>query len=70
MEKIVNLVMEKTGISESQAQTAVKTVVNFLKEKMPESMAGQVDAYLSGEGNPGGSLGDAAGKLGGMFGKK
>ncbi len=70
MKKIVDLVVEKTGISESQAQTAVRTVANFLKEKLPASMAGQVDAYLNGEGNVGGSLGDAAGKLGGMFGKK
>ena len=70
MDKIVSLVVEKTGISESQAQIAVITVANFLKDKMPAGMAGQVDAYLKDEGGAGEGFGDVAGKLGGMFGKK
>ncbi|HET8753861.1 MAG TPA: hypothetical protein VFM59_05815 [Salinimicrobium sp.] len=65
MEKIVSLVSQKAGISEEQATTAVNTVAEFLKDKMPPAMAGQVDAYLKGEGGLGG-LGDS---IGGMFGK-
>lgn len=65
MEKIVALVSAKAGISEEQATTAVETVANFLKEKMPAGMAGQVDAYLKGEGG----LGGIKDSLGGMFGK-
>lgn len=68
MEKIVKLVAERAGISESQATTAVNTVASFLKGRMPEPMARQVDAYLKGEG--GDATGGMADKLGGMFGKK
>lgn len=71
MEKIVNLVAEKAGISKEQAQTAVNTVAGFLKDKMPPAMAGQVDNYLKGDAEGGGGIAGAAGKLGGgMFGKK
>lgn len=68
MEKIVNLVAQKAGISTSQAETAVNTVAQFLKDKLPPGMAGQVDNYLR-NGDSGDSSG-MAGKLGGMFGKK
>lgn len=70
MEKIVKLVSEKAGISEEQAQTAVTTVASFLKDRMPEPLAGQVDKYLSGEEGDKGNLGDTLGSVGGMFGKK
>lgn len=70
MEKIVNLVAQKAGISEDQARTAVDTVASFLKDKMPAGMASQVDTYLKGGGESGSDLGGMAGKVGGMFGKK
>ena len=71
MEKIVNLVAAKAGISPEQAKTAVETVAGFLKDKMPPALASQVDNYLKGsaEGGGGGIAG-AAGKIGGMFGGK
>lgn len=69
MEEVVKLVSEKAGITEDQAKTAVQVVAGILKKRMPEAMATQVDAYLKGEGNAN-NLGDMAGKLGGMFGKK
>ena len=69
MEKIVKLVTEKAGISEQQAQTAVTTVISFLKDRMPEPLAAQVDKYLTGDGAKG-NLGDTLGNIGGMFGKK
>ena len=62
------MVGEKAGISEVQAQTAVNTVENFLKDKMPPAMAPQLDAYLKSEG--GAVLGGMAGKLCRMLGKK
>jgi uncharacterized protein (DUF2267 family) len=65
MEKIVNMVAEKAGISPSQAETAVRTVASFLKDKLPPGMAGQVDAYLTGKGPEGGAAG-LADKFGGM----
>ena len=69
MEKIIKLVSEKAGISEEQAQTAVTTVAGFLKDRMPATLAAQVDKYLSGENGEEGGLGDTLGGIGGMFGK-
>jgi hypothetical protein len=64
MEEIVKLVVQKTGISENQARTAVTTVVNFLKQKLPAPIAGQIDGVLSGSG-----VSDALKGLGGLLGK-
>jgi len=69
MEEVVKLVSEKAGISEDKAKIAVQVVAGVLKDRMPDSMAKHVDSYLKGEGDAGG-IGDMAGKLGGMFGKK
>ena len=65
MEEIVKLVIKNTGISEEQARGAVTTVVNFLKQKLPAPLAGQIDGVLSGSG-----VGDALKGLGGLLGKK
>ena len=50
MEELVNLIVKKTGISKEQAQTAVKTVLDFLKQKLPAPIAAQVDGALEGDG--------------------
>lgn len=73
MEKVVKMVAERAGISESQARTAVNTVASFLKDRLPPGIAGQVDNYLKDDGaggKSGGDLGGMADKVGGMFGKK
>jgi hypothetical protein len=67
MDELVKLVSSKVGIPEAQAKEAVDVVLIFLKERLPEPIAKQVDAALEGGA---GSLGDIAGGLGGMFGKK
>ena len=64
MDEIVKLVVQKTGISEDQARTAVTTVVNFLKQKLPAPIAGQIDGLLAGSG-----VNDALKGLGGLLGK-
>ena len=68
MESIIKMVCEKTGISESQAKTAVETVVSFLKDKMPGGIGAQVESFVNGGTD---SLGDLAGglkdKIGGVF---
>ncbi len=77
MEELVSLVSQKTGIPESTARTAVETVIEFLKDKLPEPLAGQVENLLAG-GDVGdmlenlgdlGDIGDLAKGLGGLFGK-
>ncbi len=69
MNELVKLVSQKTGLSEEMARVAVETVVNYLKDKLPAPIAGQIDSVLSG-GGMGGDLGDLAKGLGGMLGKK
>ena len=71
MKTIVQLVQEKTGISAEQAQGAVDTVASYLKAKLPEPVAGQIDTLLTSD--VGGVMQQAeglSGSLGGMFGGK
>lgn len=69
MDALIAQIVEKTGISESQAQMAVNLVLEQVKGQLPESMQGMVDSALGGTGATGG-LGDAASMLSGLFGKK
>ena len=71
MEELIRQVAERTGISEAQAQTAVTTVLGFLKTRLPEPLAGHLDSFLGGGAAPGGlggAAGDLLGGLGGMLG--
>jgi hypothetical protein len=67
MDELIKLVSQKTGIPEATAKTAVETVVGYLKDKLPEPLAGQVENLL--EGGDLGDVGDLAKGLGGLFGK-
>jgi hypothetical protein len=67
MNELIEQVAQKTGISADKARSAVETVVQFLKEKLPAPLAGQIDSALSG-GSAG--LGDVAKGLGGVLGKQ
>jgi uncharacterized protein (DUF2267 family) len=78
MDELIQQVSQRTGISEDKAREAVQTVLGFLKERLPSSLAGQVDSVLDGAGgtiaNAGGAIADQAGEmlggLGGMLGGK
>ena len=65
MDELVKMVADKVGITEAQAKQAVETVLGFLKEKLPEPIAGQLDAVLDGDVS---GLGDLAGGIGKLFG--
>ncbi len=67
MDELIKQVSEKTGLSEEMSKVAVETVLNYLKDKLPDPIAGQIDNVLGGES---GGLGDLAGGLGGLFGNK
>ena len=67
MDELVNLVMKKTGLPKETAQLAVKTVLDFLKKKLPPVAGSAIDSFLSGKG---GDLAGAADMLGGMLGGK
>ena len=68
MDELVKMVASKVGISEAQAKQAVEMVMAFLKEKLPEPIAGQLDAVLEGDVSGLDDLGDLAGGLGKLFG--
>ena len=63
MDELVDLVVKKTGISEEMARKAVDTVLDYLKDKLPEPIAGRLDDVLEG-----GGTGDLLSGLGGLFG--
>jgi hypothetical protein len=66
MDELVKLVSQKTGLPQDKAKLAVETVLNFLKQKLPATFAGQLDSILEG-----GSLSDNLTKgLGDLLGGK
>jgi hypothetical protein len=72
MEELVQQIISKTGISEANARSAIDSVVNFLKAKLPGPIAGQLDGALGSAGSALGNvdLGSISSGLGGLFGKK
>jgi hypothetical protein len=66
VDELVNQVVQKTGISQSQATQAVQTVVGYLKGKLPGPIASQLDGILSGQSSTGGIAGQAGQALGGL----
>lgn len=74
MEKLTQLVVEKTGISTENAQAAVTTILNFIKEKLPAGIGDKVLSIIQDKDGDGDiDLGDIFGGLkdsfGGIFGK-
>ena len=65
MEELIKQVTAKTGISEEQARSAVTTVLDFVKTRLPEPIAGQIENVIGGGS---GAAGDIAAKIGGIFG--
>ena len=63
MDELIKLVSDKAGITDAQAKQAVDAVLDFLKQNLPEPLAGQIDGVLKGD------LGGLLGGLGGLFGK-
>ena len=49
MKELVGLIVKKTGIPASIAQIVVNMVVDFLKQKLPAPVAGQIDVVLKNE---------------------
>jgi len=70
--EIAGLVTKKVGIPNDKSLQAVDVVLNFLKQKLPPTLAGQLDAIIAGnvDLSDGIGLDDAAGLLGGLLGGK
>jgi hypothetical protein len=73
MDELVNLVVQKTGISQEDARKAVEVVISTLKSRLPGPIASHVDALIAGgvSGEMDTLAGEATdllkGKLGGLF---
>jgi uncharacterized protein (DUF2267 family) len=65
MNELIEQLKSRVGLDDSKAQSAAETVINFLKQRLPEPVASQLESALSGGGAAG-----IADKLGGMLGKK
>ena len=48
MNELINIIVQKTGISQEKAQKAVQVTVDFLKSKLPGPIAVQLNSFLMG----------------------
>ena len=46
MKELINTIVQKTGISEENAQKSVQVMFGFLKTKLPAPLAAQLDSFL------------------------
>ncbi len=60
MNELVQLVQQKTGLSQEMAQKVVDTIAGYLKTKLPEPMASGLDSLLGGSTGTAAAAGDAA----------
>lgn len=69
MDELIKQVTAKAGISEEQARSAVNAVLDFVKNRLPAPIAGQIENAFKGEGGGlGAAAGDIASKVGGLLG--
>ncbi len=66
MNELINFIVQKTGMSQENAQKAAQAAIDFIKGKLPPALSGQVDAMLSGDMS--GLAGQASDVLKGKFG--
>ena len=67
VDDLLKTVQEKTGLDLDQAKGAIEAVLGFLKDKLPEPIAGQLENFIGGDGDGDGlDIGDALGGLGDM----
>ena len=69
MDELVEMVVKKAGISESQAKKAVDTVIEFLNDRLPEPIGGNLDDYVEGNVSQD-TMNQVTKGLGGLLGKK
>ena len=61
VDQLIQTVKERANIDDGQARTAVETVVGFLKERLPDPIAGQIDNVIGGD--------SPLDQVGGLFGR-
>jgi len=65
MDELVELVSKKAKIDKQAAQKAVDTVLDYIKDRLPEPYGSQLEKVLEG-----GQASDLLSGLGGLLGKK
>ena len=74
MDELISLVVQRTGMSQEDAQKAVGAVLSILKEKLPPALASHLDAFINSGAQGGLGVLEAEagellkGKLGGILG--
>ena len=63
MEELIQTVADKTGISPDQARSAIETVIDHLKDKLPMGLGDKIESFLQ-NGSDSSSLGEEL--LGGL----
>ena len=46
MEELIQTVADKTGISPDQARTAIETIIDHLKDKLPMGLGDKIESFL------------------------
>jgi len=47
MKELINTIVQKTGISQENAQKSVQVTLGFLKTKLPAPVAAQLDSFFN-----------------------
>jgi hypothetical protein len=69
IDELVQQIAARANIPPDKAMQAARTAIEFLDDKLPPPVRGNLDKLMGEGGGQGGGLGDVAGKLGGMFGR-
>lgn len=72
LDDLVQQISERAGIPADKAQVAARTAIDFLDDRLPAPVGGQLKRMVDGGGGGGGGvpgLGDLKGGLGGMLGR-
>jgi hypothetical protein len=67
MNELVNLIVQKTGLPKETAEKVVGIVIQFLKDKLPDTFDVLVDKALAVGGDGKLDAADAMNLLGGFF---
>lgn len=71
MDELVQQIATRANLPPDKAMQAARTAIEFLDDKLPPPVGGNLSRLLGEGGGQGGGpdVGDIAGKLGGLFGR-
>lgn len=69
VDELIAAISAKTGLPADKAKGAAEAALDFLKDKLPAPIAGQIEGFLSGQSDAiSDAVAGATDKLKGMFG--